>query len=172
MKRLYLLRHAKSSPGDPGQDDHARPLNGRGRRAAARIGELLASGGNALDLALCSSAKRTRETLELVLEGLGVPLDVEIERELYLASSESLLARVRELPDGVANVLLVGHNPGIGELAERLAKRGPAEALAGLREKFPTAALAILRLEGARWSDAGRGAQLESFVLPRELEDA
>jgi len=169
MKRLFLLRHAKSSAGDPGQDDHARPLNGRGRRAAEAIGELLASRGDAPELALCSSAKRTRETLELVLEQLDVPPRIEILRDLYLASSETLLERVRELPEGVASALLVGHNPGIGELALRLATRGSADARKSLREKFPTAALAILRLEGA-WANATRGAELEDFVLPRELE--
>jgi phosphohistidine phosphatase len=171
MKRLYLLRHAKSSAGEPGQADHERPLNARGRRAAERIGDLLAERGDAIELVLCSSARRTRETLERVLERLGAPPRIETLRDLYLASSEDLLQRVRELPDDVGSALLVGHNPGIGELAQRLAARGSAEALRQLREKFPTAALAILRFESAHWSQVARGAQLESFVLPRELED-
>lgn len=169
MKLLYLLRHAKSAAAEVGQDDHARPLTGRGRRAAVRIGDYLAARGETPDLVLCSSSRRTRETLDHVLDRLGARPRVSIEPELYLAGCDRLLARVRELPDQAERAMLVGHHPGIADLAERLATRGPDALRAGLAEKFPTAALAILRLEGSQWRDAGPGARLEAFILPREL---
>ena len=170
MKRLYLLRHAKASVREDSRDDHERPLSGRGRRAAERLGELLASQAELPQLALCSSARRTKETLERVMPRLDPPPHVQIERDLYLASSAALLARVRALPDEVERVLVVGHNPGMGELAELLASKGPRELLASLRAKFPTAALAILRLPCAHWREVGGGAHLEAFVCPKDLE--
>jgi phosphohistidine phosphatase len=169
-KLVYLLRHAKSSWGDRSQDDHARSLNARGRHAADRMGEFLAGREELPDLVLCSSSRRTRETLERVQRRLDVEPSVEIERALYLASCETLLGRLRELPEEVERVLLVGHNPGIGELAERLAREGPAELRESLGEKFPTGALAIIRLSAPRWIGAAQGGRLEAFVCPRDLE--
>jgi len=170
VKSVYLLRHAKASASDRSQEDHARPLNTRGRHAADRIGEVLAAREELPDLVLCSSARRTQETLARVQRQLGSEPPVEIEPGLYLASCETLLERIRELPDDVERVLLVGHNPGIGELAERLAREGPRGLRESLGEKFPTGALAIVRLSGPRWSDARLGGRLEIFVRPRELE--
>jgi phosphohistidine phosphatase len=170
LKTVYLLRHAKSSSSDGSQADPARALSARGRHAADRIGELLAARDELPDLVLCSSSRRTQETLDRVQRQLGAELPVEIESGLYLASCETLLGRIRELPDDVERVMLVGHNPGIGELAERLAREGPRELRESLGEKFPTGALAIVRLSGPRWSDARLGGRLEAFVCPRELE--
>ena len=105
MKRLFLLRHAKSSWDDPGLDDHDRPLAPRGRRASAVIAEHLRQERIAPALVLCSSARRTRETLERVM-----PLDqaeVRIEGELYGASPKDLLQRLREVPDEVDSVMLI-----------------------------------------------------------------
>ena len=167
MKVLYLLRHAKSGPAERGEDDHARSLTGRGHRAADLVGELLETRPEAPELVLCSSSRRTRETLAHVLDRLSARPRVEIDPGLYLADRDVLLSRVRELPEEVEHALLVGHNPGIAELARYLATKGPAELLENLRRKFPTAALAILRLEGARWRDVQRGARLDVFALPR-----
>jgi len=172
VKHLYLLRHAKARAGEDGQGDHARRLTGRGRRAADEIGEFLAEHGETPDLALCSSSERTRETLERVLDHLPEKPRVVVETELYLAGCESLLARLRALPDEIDRVLLVGHHPGVADLAELLATDGPHELRKRLAEKFPTAALAILGIPHGRWCDAGPGARLEAFVLPRELEKA
>jgi phosphohistidine phosphatase len=170
MKLVYLLRHAKSSWSDGTQRDHARPLNARGRDAADRIGEFLAEQPELPELALCSSAQRTRETLERVQRRLRRELPAEIEPELYLASGERLLARLRALPDTIARVLLVGHNPGIAELAERLAREGPAELRERLAEKYPTGALAVVRASVRRWNEISHGGRLEAFVRPRDLE--
>ena len=119
-KRLLLLRHAKSSWDDPALADHDRPLAPRGRRAAKLIGEHLRENQIGVSLVLCSSARRARETLDLV----QTPGEVLIERELYGASADELLARLRRVPDQRGTVMLIGHNPAIEDLAVGLA--GPA----------------------------------------------
>jgi phosphohistidine phosphatase len=116
-------------------------------------------------LVLCSSARRTRETLERVM-----PLDqaeVRIEGELYGASPKDLLQRLREVPDEVDSVMLIGHQPAIQELALQLAAEG--SELERLKAKFPTAALATLDFPG-EWSGLGRGsAELVAYVKPKQL---
>ena len=167
MKRLFLLRHAKSSWDDPGLDDHDRPLAPRGRRASALIAQHLARERIGPVLVLCSSAKRTRETLERVVPVLD-PVDVRIERELYGASSEQLLQRLRGVSDEVVSVILVGHQPAIQELALHLA--GEGSELEQMRAKFPTAALATLTFAG-EWSELGHGsAELIAYVKPKQLK--
>src|SRR5215469_4971262 len=115
MHQLHLLRHAKSS-WDDDADDHARPLNKRGRAAARLVGESLPKAIGALDLVLCSSALRARETAELVLAGFAKPPPVLYEDELYLAGPERLLGRLREVDEAIESVMLIGHNPGLHEL--------------------------------------------------------
>jgi phosphohistidine phosphatase len=167
VKRLFLLRHAKSSWEDTSLDDHDRPLAPRGRRAAALIAEHVRRNRIGPALVLCSSAKRTRETLERVRSALGAA-EVLVERELYGASSEDLLQRLREVPDEVESVMLVGHQPAIQELALRLAAEG--SELEQMRAKFPTAALATLSFAGG-WSELGReGAELVAYVKPKQLK--
>lgn|SRR6185295_4057690 len=118
-------------------------------------------------LVLCSSARRTRETLDRVSAALG-PAEILIEPDLYGASSEDLLQRLREVPDEVESVMLVGHQPAIQDLALRLAAEGPE--LEALRGKFPTAALATLTFEGD-WSELGQqGSQLAAYVKPKQLK--
>jgi phosphohistidine phosphatase len=167
VRRLFLLRHAKSSWDDPGLDDHDRPLAPRGRRASALIADHLRRDRIGPALVLCSSARRTRETLERVRPALGAA-EVRIERELYGASSEDLLHRLREVPGEVESVMLVGHQPALQELALRLATKGPE--LERVRAKFPTAALATLSFAG-EWSELGhRGAELVAYVKPKQLK--
>jgi phosphohistidine phosphatase len=166
-KRLYLLRHAKSSWDDPRLADHDRPLAARGRRA----GELLAEHVRRLqitpELILCSTSLRTRETLALLLPALPPTVEVHYERAIYDASERELLARLRTVGDEVGSLLLVGHDTGIGQLASMLARGG--SRLRALREKFPTGGLATLEF-ACRWRALGRGgAQLTDFVVPREL---
>jgi len=170
VKTLWLLRHAKASAGGDGLADRDRPLNARGRDAAARIGRHLAEREVHPDLVLCSPALRTRETIELVANGLGAELEIDYEDELYLASERDLRHRVEQVPESVASVLLVGHNPGIAELAQELAARGHPDALAEMRGKFPTGALAELRIHSQRWSHFARGGcELVAFVTPKRL---
>lgn len=169
MKALYLFRHAKSSWDDPALSDHERPLAPRGRRAAARIAEHLQREGIRPAIVLCSSSRRTRQTLELVAAALP-DARAQVEADLYGAGAGSLLRRVRRLPDTADSVLLVCHNPGLHDLALALAGSGDAQALARLRAKMPTAALATLAAPVSRWRDLSPGgAELVAFVVPREL---
>ncbi len=164
--RLLLLRHAKSSWDDASLPDHDRPLAARGRAAAELMGAHLRATGLRPDLVLCSSAKRTRETLELL--SLDEP-EVRIEDGLYGADDGSLLARVRLLPEDAGTVLLIGHNPGMQDLAIVLAGPGGGDEVVRLREKFPTGALAAFEVVGT-WAGVATGdARLSALVLPREL---
>jgi phosphohistidine phosphatase len=150
---LHLLRHAKSSWKE-GVEDRERSLNRRGREAAGRVGRHLTAAVGALDLVLCSNAKRTRETLEVVLAEFATRPDSMIEDELYAASKKELIDRLRRITEGIGNVLLIGHNPGLRELAVALADTNSA----GFRKlesgKFPTAARASFRIPEP-WSALG-----------------
>jgi phosphohistidine phosphatase len=167
MKRLYLLRHAKSSWDDPTLADEDRPLAPRGRRAAKVMAKHLRGEGVAPELVLCSPSRRTRQTLKRIAPGLGKSADVQIEPELYSASSAALLEVLHEVPEEVESVMLIGHNPGIQDLALSLA--GAGSEITRVRRKFPTAALATLELAGS-WHELAPGsAELMSFVKPKEL---
>jgi phosphohistidine phosphatase len=167
MHTLYLLRHAKSSWADPTLLDHERPLAPRGRRDAKRIATHLAQLGIEPELVLCSTAARTRETLELVRPALGAAT-VSLESELYAASAETLLERLHAVPEEVASVMLIGHNPGLEGLGLLLASGGPE--LGRLETKFPTAALATLTLPTATWQRLSTAdAVLAAYAVPKEL---
>jgi phosphohistidine phosphatase len=167
-KRLYLLRHAKSSWKQPELADHDRPLASRGRRAAKAIARHLRERQIAPELVLCSTARRARETLERIEPALATAA-VRREPQLYRASADVLFERLRTVPDDVASVMLIGHNPAIEQLALDLARPSPERR--ELEAKFPTAALATLELVGPSWRDVSRGgAELISLVRPRDLE--
>jgi phosphohistidine phosphatase len=167
MKQLFLLRHAKSSWDESELVDHDRPLAPRGRRAAKLIAEHLGREGVTPALVLCSSARRTRETFERVAPALGEGISVQIERGLYAASEQRLLERLRAVEDGVESLMLIGHNPGVEQLALGLA--GSGQKLARLRRKYPTGALATLEFSG-QWGDLRPGrAELMDFVTPKQL---
>ena len=168
MNTLYLLRHAKSSWSDLTLPDEARPLAARGRRDAKRVARHFAGLGIEPELVLCSSAQRTRETLELVRPALGTAASVVLDAELYGASADELLEHVRAVPDRVASLLMIGHNPGLHDLAVRLASAGAD--LPRLEAKFPTGALATLALPNAAWSELSHAnAVLDAFVVPKQL---
>jgi len=171
VKTILLLRHAKSAWNDPELADHDRPLNRRGERAAVAMAEYVAAKAPRPDLILCSTAARARQTLAPLVKRLASPgPPVALERRLYLASEDALLARLQELSDEVGAVLLIGHNDGIGLLANALASRGKAAPLSSLREKFPTGALAILTAPAGHWRALTAGsAELSVFVRPRDL---
>ena len=165
---LWLLRHAKSSWDDPSLDDEDRPLAPRGERAADLMRDHLAVEVINPELVLCSSALRARQTLARVLPALGTALEVRIEPSLYAFDVGVLLDRLRRVSADVASVLLVGHNPAMQELAERIADRG--ERLDDLSRKFPTGALAEIAFGLDSWIDlAERPGELVRFVVPREL---
>jgi len=170
MHRLHLLRHAKSSR-DDGVDDRDRQLSRRGRDDARAVGRSLPAVLGALDLVLCSSALRTRETAELVLAGFAPLPKILFEETLYLAGPAALLRRLAQLDESAGAVLVTGHNPGLHELALALAlSEGPAyRALA--QGKFPTTARASLAVEGP-WSALGKARhRLTDYVTVKSLDD-
>ena len=171
MKRLAILRHAKSSWDDPGLDDFNRPLNERGWKAARRIGRELKRRGFSFDLVLSSPAARTRETIDGLQEKYDFVAPIKFEPRLYGASEETLLELVKELPEEVKSPLIVGHNPGLEQLITSLAgddDNGLRERVAG---KFPTGALAILELPAKRWADVkARSGTIVELILPKELD--
>lgn len=172
MKYVSLLRHAKSSWDDSQQKDFDRPLNERGRRAAPLIGAYLAAHGLTPDIVLCSSARRTRETLKLLVESLGRPKNTQIVDTLYLASAPSLLAHINTLAETFAHAMVIGHNPGLEMLACELADPGGSDELALRRMagKFPTGALARFEFDANEWKGVARGeGRLIAFVTPRDL---
>jgi phosphohistidine phosphatase len=167
MRRLHLLRHAKSSWDDYMLADRERPLAPRGRKAAKRIAGWAVNHDVRPQVIACSSAVRARETLQRVLPGLGKP-EVLTEDSLYAASAETLLARVQALPDEVEEAMLIGHNPGIQELVLLLAEQGELRDRAAA--KLPTCALATLEADVRGWAKIKPGQmRLSSFVVPRDL---
>lgn len=168
VRRLHLLRHAKSSWDDRGLRDRDRPLAPRGQRATRRIASWAQKHDVRPQLVVSSSAVRARETLQGVLPGLGEP-EIWIEVALYAASAETLLERVHALPDEAEEAMLVGHNPGLGDLLLLLAE--PGELRERAEAKVPTGALATLEADIERWAELEPGsARIMSFVVPRQLK--
>jgi phosphohistidine phosphatase len=175
QKQLFVLRHAKSSWDDPGLDDHERPLAPRGLRAVKLIGDHLRANGIEPAQVLCSSARRTRETLDGVSPG-GETL---IETELYDANCGEVIERLKRVPADVQSVMVIGHNPAMQMLVLRLTGANgfdasaeaprPDRNLSEVQRKFPTGALATLTFQCA-WSELEPGcATLASYVSPKGL---
>ena len=144
MKTLLLLRHAKSDWSDPTLADHDRPLNKRGKRARRDVAAHV--DGWRVDLVVCSTARRTRQTAKPVIAALYCP--VRYEERLYAASTDDVLAVVRTLPEECDTVMLVGHNPSMEEVTFELCGKSPV---------YPTAALGTVLLPVDTWSEAAPG---------------
>jgi len=171
MHALHLLRHAKSSWADEELDDHDRPLSKRGQRDAEAMARHLAERGGTPDLVLSSTAARARSTLMPLLDRMK-PRRVLLDRDLYLAPGAKLLEHLRETDEDVSIALLVGHNPGLHELALLLADPESPVELPPLSGKFPTGALATFRFGPAWRRLKPHAATLISYVTPREIQDA
>lgn len=169
-RRLVLLRHAKSSWDDPDLDDHARPLNGRGRRAAPVMGAWLRQQGLSPDHVLTSDSARTLETWALTAPAFAQPPESEPQPRLYHADPATMLDALRGVPDAARCVLMIGHQPGISGFARKLCGGdAPAQCARAFRH-YPTAAAAVFEIEAARWVDLGwGGARFTAFACPREL---
>lgn len=173
MKKVILLRHAKSSWDDPQLDDHDRPLNARGKAAAPVIAEWLRDRQHMPDLVLCSSAKRTKQTVRRVRTVMPDLPKPEVERGLYHASPIVLKERLARLPADCDAVLVVGHQPGLGAFARKLADGRETRRCKRAYEHFPTAAAAVMELDVDDWSEiAFASARFVDFAKPRELMDA
>jgi len=175
MRQLLLLRHAKSSRDDPKLPDRDRPLNPRGQRAAAAMRRAMRRLGLEPDLVLVSPARRTLETLEALEPWDETPL-IEPTEALYLGSTAQLLNVLHGVPDVVRSVLLIGHNPGLHELATLLSgapDKAPAhDAAHRMAESFPTGALAEFTIPAAWWGLEPGGGRLIRFLTPHEVEAA
>lgn len=168
-KLLTLLRHGKSDWDDPSLSDFARPLKRRGQRDAVRVGEHLASLGLVPDLIVSSPAVRARQTATLFAAALGYAGAIRWDERIYAANSVELMTLLRELPDGSAHVVLIGHNPGLEELVLRLAAGG--FVVADGRVHLPSAAAAHILLDLPSWAMLQpRCGRLEWIVTPDDLE--
>jgi len=162
---LILMRHAKSDWGTPGLPDYDRPLNDRGRRSAVALGRWLAEGAHRPARVILSGAIRTVETWGGIAPAFDPTPPVRTERRLYDAPAERILEVLRE--EEASPVLLIGHNPGIGELANRLAIAPPSNSRF---EDYPTGATTVFRFVCDSWEDIGWGeGEVVDFVAPRQL---
>jgi len=170
MKTLTLLRHAKSDWSDAVQRDFDRPLNERGRRAARTIGAHMAAEKLIFDRVVASPAVRVVDTIDEVAKGYGRPLAPDFDARIYLASAITLLDLLRETPVEVDRLLLVGHNPGLEQLALELAAADSKNPMRRRIEvKYPTATLAEIAVDADCWNEAASG-RIVRFVRPRDLD--
>lgn len=173
MKRLTLLRHAKSDWDDPVARDFDRPLNRRGEKAALLIGQFARARKMRFDFAVASPAMRVVQTLDTFYGGYGERLDPHWDRRIYLASAPTLIDVVRDLPDDADSALMAGHNPGFEELVLALVPDGDSPLRDDVEVKFPTASLAVLDLAIDHWAEAAdNSAAIVSFTRPRDLDPA
>ncbi|MBW8708561.1 MAG: histidine phosphatase family protein [Alphaproteobacteria bacterium] len=172
MKRLFLLRHAKAQPADGGTEDFDRTLMLTGMQDAGAMARYLRKSDYKADLILCSSAVRTTQTAELILQQLDS--EIEYRDNLYLADAAKLVAAVRAAPAAISSLMIVGHNPGLeacaGLLAREPVRRKERARHEALEEKFPTCAVAVLDFDVGRWRDVAQGSgKLGEFVRPKDL---
>lgn len=172
MKTLTLLRHAKSDWDDGIACDFDRPLNDKGRRAAAAMGRRLRNDAPRFDHVVASPARRVVQTIDAFAHGYGDLPAPAWQRPLYLAPLSTLLDTIRQLPAGVSDALIVAHNPGLGDLALALAAAGDTGLRAEIAVKYPTATATVIEAEGDWTALADRGGRLVAFVRPRDLDPA
>lgn len=167
MRRLVLMRHAKSCWDDPDLDDRDRPLARRGRLAAALMAAVLREDGLIPDAALLSPARRCQETWER----LALPdVPAETHAPLYLADAPTQLAALHAAPEGAETLLMLGHEPGTSAFLRRLSDGAEAAGPRRAFEKFPTAALALLEFDAPAWAEIAFGAgRFTRFLVPRDL---
>ena len=162
-RRLFIVRHAKSSWADASLADFQRPLNERGMKAAPFMGEFMQKNGYIPTKILSSPATRARHTAQLLKEGGSFDAEIDFDGRIYDASPEEWSDIVKELPDDHDNVMLVGHNPGM---------EGFIRHLTGDYERMPTAAVAVIELDLKRWDKIGElCCTLHQVFRPRELMD-
>ncbi len=169
MKTLLLLRHAKSSWHDPGLNDFDRPLNPRGLRNAPLIGGYMANHGYVPDVILCSSSRRTLETLSLIKPFLGLTIPTQIEDGLYLASARMLISTINEIDNGYGSALVIAHNPGLEDCVGLLTDE--EHSTRQVPEALPTAGLALLRFSVPDWESVADGeGELLDFAAPKSMD--
>ena len=165
-KTLIILRHGQAKNAGISEHDHNRTLTIQGREEAQGVGETLAERGLAPDLVLCSTATRTRETLAELQDSFNEPLNVEYAPKIYNASEVELLAQIAKATDDVRSLLVIGHNPGLYQLALVLAKEGDKQMHNNLQMQFPTCALVVINFEGNWQNILNSRSKLTLFAVP------
>lgn len=170
MKRLCLLRHAKSEWGNAAIEDHDRGLNKRGENTAVFMADFMCENGFTPDTILCSTAKRARLTLGPLQQKLGNTANVWIEDELYLPMPDEILERIHAVPDSSETVLVISHNPGLEMLSIELMKCDKPTQARVQFEHFPTASYVVYEFDCDCWTDVAKGTgRLMHFSKPRDL---
>lgn len=171
MRRLFLLRHAKSSWKAAGLADFDRPLSGRGERSAPLMGRYMRDKGYAPDLVLCSTSVRTRETARLVLAQQETPIEIEYLDRLYDAGPGVIARTLESLGKGPRAVMVIGHNPSIEETALALVHDNGDDHYDRIALKYPTGALTVIDFDVETWDGISRqGGLLREFIVPRQLD--
>ena len=173
MLRLYLLRHAKSSWSDPSRHDYDRPLNKRGKKDAPKVAKAMTERGYHPDRILCSSSQRTKETLAGVIPSLTGEVSLHLLEALYEGNAPDYLVLLRDHAKDSKNLMIVGHNTGLQEIALRLISTGDLQTIAGLEQKFPTAALAVIDFTCDSWQEvSANSGHLVDIIKPRDLSNS
>lgn len=173
MKKLTLLRHAKSGWDVQVARDFDRPLNEKGRRGARRMGRYMKDEGLAYDHVVASPAVRVVDTLDELWDGYGRSLSAVLDKRIYLASAATLLDVVQEVPASAQHILLSGHNPGMEEMILMLVPEDGSDLRESVEDKYPTSALAEMEFDVDRWEDLkARSGRLVRFIRPRDLDPA
>lgn len=172
-KTLYILRHAKAVALSGDMDDHERPLSPRGEAEVERLGAFMLQRGINPQLIICSTALRTRMTLQALEKALDRPLRTHFSAKLYLASPKNVMEELAGVGQEVRSVLVIGHNPTVHQLTVELVESGEEKMLDALAQGFPTAAFAEIQYPAQEWSELGqRAGILRQFVTPAELVGA
>lgn len=166
MRRLVLFRHSKTVASVPA-GDHARHLSARGLAEAVSAGALLRDLARP-DLALVSDARRTRETFDRIIEAFGREIAHRFDPGLYGASADEILTLAGQTSSETGTLLIVGHNPGLGDLARHLVRTAPEPERRELDARFPTSAFAVISLDAPDWAGAGQGGALQCFIRPHD----
>lgn len=173
MSRLLLMRHAKSDRTDAEAEaeDFDRPLSERGREGAVRTGRHMTALGLAPQRILCSTARRARETLALMLPFFPSDCEIRMTRDLYLAGEDETIDEIRGHGGSAATLLVIGHEPGLTHTARALIGAGHPSLIEDLEAKFPTAGLAVIDFPAIRWVDVElKAGKLVAFLRPRTIE--
>lgn len=162
MKTLFLLRHAHTEPPGPGQDDHDRVLSPRGETEAENVGGFMQEQKLVPEAVFSSTSMRTRETVRLAFTHIGKGVSIRYDRELYLAPPDVIMEEINEADDRINSLMIVGHNPGFEDLAERL-----AAASGQMIGKFPPCAMAVYTCDIDSWQDfSAKKCRLKTVFMP------
>lgn len=172
MRKLTIIRHAKSSWKDFGASDFDRKLNKRGRKDAPAMGAYMASSSINPDLILCSAALRTKETLELLKESAGFSSEIQILEQLYLIGKPQLIKLLSKSSDDYNHICVIAHNPGLHELVLSLTADASPEIQAEINRNFPTSAMAHFELAINHWSELpDKKGSIKLYMTPGLLPD-